>query len=45
VTSADGTDHRTHQEQGSTIRRSITWRNRHVEDQQLRRIISRANAA
>jgi hypothetical protein len=41
----DGTDHRTHQEQGSMICRYITWRNRQVEDQQLRRIVSRANAA
>jgi transposase len=41
----DGTDHRTHQEQGSMIRRYITWRNRHVEDLQLRRIVKRANVA
>ena len=41
----DGTDHRTHREQGNMIRRYILWRNRHVEDQQLRRIVARANAA
>lgn len=41
----DGTDHRAHREQGSMIRRYIIWRNRHVEDQQLRRIVTRANAA
>lgn len=41
----DGSDHLTHRKQGSMIRRYINWRNRHVEDQQLRRIVSRANAA
>ncbi len=41
----DGTDHRTHQEQGSMIRRYIAWRNRNVQDQQLRRIVNRANVA
>jgi transposase len=41
----DGTDHRTHREQGSMIRRYITWRNLHAEDVQLRRIVSRATAA
>jgi hypothetical protein len=41
----DGTDHRTHQEQGSMIRRHIIWRNRYAEDQQLRRIVHRANIA
>jgi transposase len=41
----DGTDHRTHQEQGSMIRRYIIRRNCHVEDQHLRRIVNRANAA
>ena len=41
----DGTDQRTHQEQGSMIRRYIAWRNRHIEDQQLRGIVTRANAA
>jgi transposase len=41
----DGTDHATHQEQGSMIRRYITWRNNHAYDQRLRRIIDRANVA
>ncbi len=41
----DDTDHHTHQEQGSMIRRYITWRNRHVEDLQPRRIANRANIA
>jgi transposase len=41
----DGTDHRTHQEQGSMIRRYIAWRNRNAEDRELRRIVNRANAA
>jgi transposase len=41
----DGTDHRTHQEQGSMIRRYIAWRNRNAENRELRRIINRANIA
>jgi len=41
----DGTDHRTHQEQGSMIRRYITWRNRNTKNRELRRIVNRANAA
>jgi hypothetical protein len=41
----DGTDHRTHQEQGSMIRRYIAWRNRNAESRELRRIINRANVA
>jgi hypothetical protein len=41
----DGTEHATHQEQGSMIRRYITWRNNHAYDQRLRRIIDRANVA
>ena len=41
----DGTDHRTHQEQGSMIRRYIAWRNRNAEDRELCRIVNRANAA
>jgi hypothetical protein len=41
----DGTDHATHQEQGSMIRRYITWRNNHAYDERLRRIIDRANIA
>lgn len=32
----DGTDHASHKEQGSMIRRYIIWRNRHAADQRLR---------
>jgi len=38
----NGTDHATHREQNSMIRRYIAWRNRHANDRQ---IIGRANAA
>lgn len=41
----DGTDHDTHREQASMIRRYIIWRNNHAYDQRLRRIIARANIA
>ena len=41
----DGTDHATHQEQASMIRRYIIWRNDHAYDERLRRIIDRANVA
>ena len=41
----NGTDHATHEEQGSMIRRYIIWRNNHAYDQRLRRIIARANVA
>jgi hypothetical protein len=41
----DGTDHGSHAEQASMIRRYITWRNRHARDQRLGRIIKRANVA
>ena len=41
----DGTDHATHQEQASMIRRYIIWRNNHAYDQRLRRIIDRASVA
>src|SRR5438477_3262599 len=41
----DGTDHATHEEQGSMIRRYIIWRNNHAYDQRLRRIVARANVA
>jgi transposase len=41
----DGTDHATHEEQGSMIRRYIIWRNNHAYDQRLRRIVDRANVA
>ena len=32
----DGTDHATHEEQGSMIRRYIIWRNNHAYDERLR---------
>jgi transposase len=41
----DGTDHQTHAEQGSMIRRYIIWRNNHAYDEKLRRIVNRANVA
>jgi len=41
----DGTDHATHQEQASMIRRYIIWRNNHAYDERLRRIIDGANVA
>jgi transposase len=41
----DGTDHASHKEQASMIRRYIIWRNNHAYDERLRRIVDRANAA
>ena len=41
----DGTDHASHQEQASMIRRYIIWRNKHAADDRLRRIVAKANAA
>jgi transposase len=41
----DGTDHASHREQGSMIRRYIIWRNQHAHDERLRRIVARANVA
>jgi transposase len=41
----DGTDHASHKEQASMIRRYIIWRNNHAYDQRLRRIVDRANVA
>jgi transposase len=41
----DGTDHLSHQQQASMIRRYIIWRNSHAYDQRLRRIVDRANVA
>jgi transposase len=41
----DGTDHASHREQASMIRRYFAWRNRHARDQRLGRIIKRANVA
>ena len=41
----DGTDHASHKEQASMIRRYIIWRNNHAYDERLRRIVDRANVA
>jgi transposase len=41
----DGTDHASHKEQASMIRRYIIWRNNHAYDERLRRVIARANVA
>ena len=41
----DGTDHASHKEQASMIRRYIIWRNNHACDERLRRIVDRANVA
>lgn len=38
----DGTDHPSHAEQALMIRRYIAWRNRHVTDPRLRKVIKRA---
>jgi transposase len=38
----DGTDHADHHEQASMIRRYIAWRNRHITDPTLRKVIHRA---
>src|SRR3712207_8298601 len=35
----DGTDHHTHHEQASMIRRYIAWRNRNTDNPRLRRIV------
>jgi hypothetical protein len=41
----DGTDHASHKEQGSMIRRYIVWRNKHAADERLREGVDRANIA
>ncbi|HEX4815142.1 MAG TPA: IS630 family transposase [Nonomuraea sp.] len=41
----NGTDHASHREQGSMIRRYIAWRNRNTDNPRLRRIVKRANVA
>lgn len=41
----DGTDHATHKEQGSMIRRYIIWRNRNTDDRRLRTVSDKANVA
>jgi transposase len=40
----DGTDHATHREQARMIRRYIAWRNGHITDPNLRKVIKRASA-
>ena len=41
----DGTDHRSHEEQNSMIRRYIIWRNRNAHDKTFREMVKRANVA
>jgi transposase len=41
----DGTDHTSHHQQASMIRRYIAWRNQHAHNQRLRQIIDRAKVA
>lgn len=41
----DGTDHASHKEQGSMIRRYIIWRNSHAQDKRLHDIVDTANVA
>ena len=41
----DGTDHASHREQASMIRRYIHWRNRNAHDRVLRDLVKRANVA
>jgi transposase len=41
----DGTDHASHNEQSSMIRRYIIWRNKHAQDERLREVVDRANVA
>lgn len=38
----DGTDHDSHREQASLIRRYIIWRNNHITDPRLRKVVKRA---
>lgn len=41
----DGTDHASHAEQASMIRRYIAWRNRNTDNPRLNKIVHRANVA
>ena len=41
----EGTDHASHREQASMIRRYIIWRNRNAHDRALRELVKRANVA
>jgi transposase len=38
----DGTDHDSHREQANLIRRYIIWRNSHITDPRLRKVVKRA---
>ena len=40
-----GTDHASHKEQASMIRRYVIWRNRNAHDRALQKLIKRANVA
>ena len=37
----DGTDHPSHREQASMVRRCIAWRDRHITDPRLRKVVKR----
>ena len=41
----DGTDHPSHKQQASMIRRYIAWRNRHKDNRRLREIVNKAKVA
>ena len=41
----DGTDHRSHEEQNSMIRRYLIWRNANTDDDELRDVSLRAKVA
>jgi len=41
----NGTDHRSHDEQNSMIRRDIAWRNRNTDNEDLRAVSLRAKVA
>ena len=41
----NGTDHRSHEEQNSMIRRYIAWQNRHTDDEALCAVSKRAKVA
>jgi transposase len=41
----EGTDHASHHEQASMIRRYIAWRNQNVYEQRLRQIVNKAKVA
>jgi hypothetical protein len=45
ATTLGRTDHTSHQQQPSRIRRYIAWRNQHAHNQRLRQIVDRANIA